>query len=773
VPVVFFVPFPISSVETGTLNLLPVPAGAQKLNRDLEEVTMTAITRRVLSICLTAVWLCSLAAAQSVNSSQTLQTLQASAVVPRLVNYSGKAIDAEGKIISGTAGATFAIYSEQSGGAPLWMETQNVNADAKGNYTIQLGATKPEGLPLDVFASGEARWLGVTINGGEEQPRVMLLSVPYALKAGDAETIGGLPASAFMLAMPSSASASSSAAASTASTVTPAVSGTGTTDFLPLWTNTTGGLGNSALFQSGSGSTAKVGINSTTPASTLDVNGAATVRGLLNLPATGTATTAAGKNSQPFGFTASSYNSGTKTAVNQNFRWQAEPTGNNTTSASGTLNLLYSTGANAPAETGLKIAGNGQITFAAGQKFPGVGTGGVSSVGLSAPSSDFVVSGSPVTTSGTLALNWNTAPTNANTANAIVKRDSTGSFDVTSITAIASNGMSPLVGSDISSAGATAVVGNSGNGIGVFGQSGTSYGVDGNCPGCVGVYGSGAGGSGSGFGVYGIGASGVVGSGTSYGVFGTSSGSGALAVFGLGNSGATGVQGEGLIGVSGISADNAGVYAQSGTGGWAVDAVGTGSATGVLAGSSSGYAGWFNGNVNVEGTLSASVKDFKIDHPVDPANKYLVHASVESSEMMNIYTGNVTTDAEGVATVQLPEWFEALNTDFRYQLTVIGQFAQAIVAREIEQHQFQIKTSLPNVKVSWQVTGVRQDAYAKAHPLQVEQQKPEAERGFYIHPELYGAPEQKGVLWATAPQAMKQWKEAEAKAAAHGPTAKP
>lgn len=157
------------------------------------------------------------------------------------------------------------------------------------------------------------------------------------------------------------------------STVTPAVSGTGTTDFIPLWTNTTGGLGNSVIFQSGSGATAKVGINLTTPGSTLDVNGAATVRGLLNLPATAAATTAGGKNSQPSGFTASSYNSGTDTAVNQNFRWQAEPAANNTTAPSGTLNLLYSSGTATPAETGLKINNKGVITFAAGQTFPGGG----------------------------------------------------------------------------------------------------------------------------------------------------------------------------------------------------------------------------------------------------------------------------------------------------------------------------------------------------------------------------------------------------------------
>jgi hypothetical protein len=116
------------------------------------------------------------------------------------VNFSGKATDAQGKSVSGIAGATFAIYKDQYEGTPLWLETQNVQADTKGNYTVQLGATKPDGLSLDLFSSGEARWLGVTVNGGQEQPRVLLLSVPYALKAADAETIGGLPPSAFVLA---------------------------------------------------------------------------------------------------------------------------------------------------------------------------------------------------------------------------------------------------------------------------------------------------------------------------------------------------------------------------------------------------------------------------------------------------------------------------------------------------------------------------------------------------------------------------------------------
>jgi hypothetical protein len=128
----------------------------------------------------------------------------------------------------------------------------------------------------------------------------------------------------------------------------------------------------------------------------------------------------------------------------------------------------------------------------------------------------------------------------------------------------------------------------------------------------------------------------------------------------------------------------------------------------------------------------------------------------------------VTTDAQGDAVVDLPEWFETLNRDFRYQLTVIGQFAQAIVSSEIANGRFGIKTDKPNVKVSWQVTGVRQDAWANAHRI-VKEEKSELERGFYLHPELFGAPEEKGVLWAIAPQAMKQWKEARAKAAGEEP----
>lgn len=250
--------------------------------------------------------------------------------VPRLVSCSGRAVDTQGKAFAGIAGVTFAIYSQQTGGAPLWLETQNVRADAKGNYTAQLGATVPEGLPLNLFSTSESRWLGIRVNGGEEQPRVLLLSVPYALKAADAETIGGLPPSAFVLAAP--VSTGSGLSATPTSGMSPAappasVSGSGTADYLPLWTSSSA-LGSSVLFQSGTGSTARIGIGSTTPAATLDVTGGATVRGLLNLPPAAAATASAGTDSRPFGLVAATFNSSTKAAANQAFHWQAEPVAN-------------------------------------------------------------------------------------------------------------------------------------------------------------------------------------------------------------------------------------------------------------------------------------------------------------------------------------------------------------------------------------------------------------------------------------------------------------
>jgi cytoskeletal protein CcmA (bactofilin family) len=160
------------------------------------------------------------------------------------------------------------------------------------------------------------------------------------------------------------------------------------------------------------------------------------------------------------------------------------------------------------------------------------------------------------------------------------------------------------------------------------------------------------------------------------------------------------------------------------------------------------------GNLHVQGRLTAGVKTFRIDHPLDPENKYLSHSSVESPDVMNIYNGNIITDTEGNATVVLPDYFEALNRDFRYQLTVIGKRAQATVASEIENNRFTIATDQPDVKVSWQVTGIRQDASAKAFPSLVEEEKPAAERGLFLHPEHYGHPSERGIAFTHHPDRM-------------------
>ncbi len=172
-------------------------------------------------------------------------------------------------------------------------------------------------------------------------------------------------------------------------------------------------------------------------------------------------------------------------------------------------------------------------------------------------------------------------------------------------------------------------------------------------------------------------------------------------------------------------------YSSSATGGTKYGIYSTAGGTGT------NYAGYFSGNVNVVGTLSKSAGSFKIDHPTDPTNKYLYHSFVESPDMMNVYNGNITTDADGNAIVELPDYFDALNKDFRYQLTVIGDFAQAIIGEEISDNQFTIRTDKPSVKVSWQVTGVRKDAFAEANRIQVEVEKPAIEKGLYLHPEAF------------------------------------
>jgi hypothetical protein len=307
----------------------------------------------------------------------------ASASIPHLIRFNGVLKDGEGKPAQGTVGVTFAFYKDQQGGAPLWMETQDVTADATGRYSVMLGATKSDGLPEQLFISKEARWLSVEPQSLPAPARVLLLSVPYALKAADSETVGGLPPSAFVLAGAASAGQgpASSAAISLAATPSsnPAVTGAGKANTVPLW-DSASDIVSSAISQTGTGTTAKIGINNAAPLVPLDVKGATTIRGLLTLPPTANATAAAGKTSQTLNLSGAAFNSAMAGSVNQTFRLQTEPTSNNTASPSGKLSLLYYAGANPATETGLSIASNGQITFAPGQTFPGAGGGSITGV---------------------------------------------------------------------------------------------------------------------------------------------------------------------------------------------------------------------------------------------------------------------------------------------------------------------------------------------------------------------------------------------------------
>ena len=218
------------------------------------------------------------------------------------------------------------------------------------------------------------------------------------------------------------------------------------------------------------------------------------------------------------------------------------------------------------------------------------------------------------------------------------------------------------------------------------------------------------------------------------GVFGrgatiTQNGNGGDGVVGIAGNGHNGNGGHGIVGTGGISVQN-----------------------GVT-----GFAGLFHGDVSVEGTLSKSAGAFKIDHPLDPANQFLSHSFVESPEMMNVYNGIAVLSANGTAWVELPDWFEVLNGDYRYQLTPIGGPAPNLfIGEEIDHHRFLISGGAPGGKVSWQVTGVRRDPYAQAHRIKVEEPKSPHQRGYYLHPELFGQPQERSIFWSDRPELLKK-----------------
>ncbi len=204
---------------------------------------------------------------------------------------------------------------------------------------------------------------------------------------------------------------------------------------------------------------------------------------------------------------------------------------------------------------------------------------------------------------------------------------------------------------------------------------------------------------------------------------------------------ANGPTGGNLVGVFGFASgapnNRTGVHGYAGGSG--------GTNIGVYGDAASGdtnWAGYFDGDVRITGTLNPTTAAVQIDYPLDPANKYINHSLVQSQEMLNVYSGNVILDSHGSTWVELPEWFETMNQGFRYQLTAIGAPGPNLyVAEEILGNRFRIAGGESGMKVSWQVTGTRSDPYAEAHRIPVVQEKPAREMGTYLHPELYGQPE--------------------------------
>ena len=645
-----------------------------KLPGSIQSLSLPALVLLVMSIPAIA----QTAEVAAVNAPAAVRP-----TVPQLARYDGAAQSRAGDTVE----MVFRIYSSQEGGEALWNETQHVSVGADGKYSVFLGGSSEAGLPQTVFSGGQARWLGVSIERAAEQARVPLASAVYAMKAADAETLGGVPAAEFVTQAQLRANPQSPAMGATSSgggvgksaNATPSKAKPNasiTPNTVAMWAPLNGstGLVSSALAVSGNDFNLQSGTIGAVTSKTTIVNG-------LSAAIYGYSGAATGPVSGVTGTAASNTGSGVTGT-------EFSATG----AVSGVSGSTNSVTAGAAGVNGLEWSKTGAVSGVSGETTSaGAGAAGVSGAAWSATGAVYGVSGT----------------TGSTTTNA--------------------SGVYALENA------------KSGQVYGVYGESDSAG------PNAAGLYGISTATTGANVGVIGVSASsgggGVIGSDTAT----TGGGSGVTGITASSNSTSAGVVGQ--------------ATAAGGTAGRFVNKAGSGlvlqgisKSTQVFSVDSSGN-GSFSGNLSVTGKLTKGSGSFKIDDPLEPEKKYLSHSFVESPDMMNVYNGNIVTDRHGVATVVLPDYFEALNRDFRYQLTVVGQFAQAIVAKKVAGNRFVIRTSKPGVEVSWQVTGIRQDAYANANRIPVEEEKPAQEQGYYLHPEAFGQPASKSIAAAHQAQA--------------------
>ncbi len=693
-------------------------------------------------------------------------------------------LDQNGTPIQGNVDMLFALFDAPSGGAQIGptLAFTGTNGNPIGTANGVFDATLDFGALAFNGAITDQRFLQITVNGTVLTPRTPIQNAPYALQSRTSElaytvsngSVGIAQINAAQVQRRVSgtcASGSSIQLINSDGTVACQSAGGGTIS------SVTSGRG---LAGGGSSGSVTIGIADPLSLTGADVNGVilaqskrATdgvgIHGVISSDSgaalfgdssatSGTGIGVEGNNASPFGVGVAGYNfalTGAATAVSGQ---TAAPNGlaiiGYSNATSGTNAGMYGLTAST---AGYGVWGR---SFAGGDLIAGTGVRGDSG-------------------GGTGVLGTSYAQVSASPVAGVVGKNSGNGFGVWGEQLVGPGG------AGVYGNGAYAGVwGHANTGFGVFGQTQTGVGVDGQSGSSgigvsgksdyIGVAGGGSGGTAT-YGVYGSGASGVYGNGTN-GVYG----SGTNGVYGNGvnygvfGTGVTGLRGEssstsgfGVVGYdSATTGFTRGVYGESDSAnGRAVEGY-SGPGVGIYGASTSGFAGYFAGNVQMNnfaqvwgnfdhegnvatfqhqvwiyGSVSKPAGSFKIDDPIDPSNKYLYHSFVESPDMKNIYDGIATLDARGESWVELPAYFQALNRDFRYQLTAMGRPAPSLyIADEIVGNRFRIAGGNPGQRVSWQATGTRHDAYAEANRIPNEVDKPANERGRYLYPELFGQP---------------------------------